>query len=590
MSEGLMLQSEFISIFCERPAQFAWFLGAGTSRTAGLPTAGDVIWDLKRRYYRLEQDRDVSPQDIQNEAVRTRIQAFLDSQGFPPLWADEEYTTYFEKIFGEDRERQRNYLKGILSEDKVTLSVGNRVLGGLMAAGFTRAVFTTNFDSVVEKAIAEVGGSSLQAYSLEGTGSALNAIQNEEFPFYCKLHGDFRFESLKNLSADLATQNEALSKAVLAGGSRFGLVVAGYSGRDASIMSLLAKVLEAPTPFPHGLYWTGLKGASPHPAVESLLGRARAAGVKAEFVEIETFDALMSRVWRNIDRRPAAIDAKVRKSRISNVNIPMPPAGNKKPILRLNALPITLPDRCLQLDLKEILDWRTLRAVVADYRRDIIVTKAESVWCWGEEADVRQAFGNRLKRISEANVPQDFHSGENLHYKAFFEEAVTLSLASGKPLVPRMKPSAGFLIADGNAVDVGALAPLQSIVGRVSGRVSGLFSPIDDDHPDSEPVSWAEALRVSLDAKDGRTWLLLEPDVWIWPPHARKVAAEFLEGRKSKRFNGFHNQLLNAWTEVALGTSERNVSLEIRPFGSGTSTENPAFQIGTRTAFAMSAA
>ncbi|MFB9952719.1 SIR2 family protein [Rhizobium puerariae] len=583
-----MLQSEFISIFCERPAQFAWFLGAGTSRTAGLPTAGDVIWDLKRRYYRLQQDREVSPQDIQNEAVRTRIQAFLDSQGFPPLWADEEYTTYFQKIFGDDRERQRNYLKGILSEEKVTLSVGNRVLGGLLVAGLTRAVFTTNFDSVVEKAVAEVGGSSLQAYSLEGTGSALNAIQNEEFPFYCKLHGDFRFESLKNLAVDLATQNDNLSKALLAAGSRFGLVIAGYSGRDASVMSLLLKVLETPTPFPHGLYWTGLKGSAPHPAVESLLTQARNAGVKAEFVEIETFDALMSRIWRNIDGRPAAIDAKVRKARISSVHIPLPQAGNRKPILRLNALPITLPDRCLQLDLNETLDWRTLRAVIADYRRDIIVTKADVVWCWGEEADIRQAFGKRLKRISEATVPSDFHSSENLHYKAFFEEAITLSLASGKPLVSRMKPSAGFLIADTHAVDVGALAPLQRVVGKVSGRIAGLFSPIDHDHPDSEPVSWAEALRVSLDSRDGRTWLLLEPDVWVWPPHARKAATEFLEGRKSKRFNGVHNQLLNAWTEVALGTAERNVSLEIRPFSSGTSTENPAFQIGSRTAFSMS--
>ncbi|NEJ85365.1 SIR2 family protein [Rhizobium leguminosarum] len=585
-----MLQSEFISIFCERPSQFAWFLGAGTSRTAGLPTAGDVIWDLKRRYYRLEQDRDVSPQDMQNEAVRARIQAFLDSQGFPPLWADEEYTTYFEKIFGDDRERQRSYLKGLLSEDKVTLSVGNRVLGGLMSAGLTRAVFTTNFDSVVEKAVAEVGGASLQAYSLEGTGSALNAIQNEEFPFYCKLHGDFRFESLKNLSIDLATQNENLSRALLAAGSRFGLVVAGYSGRDASVMSLLSMALEAATPFPHGLYWTGLNGSSSHPAVESLLDKARAAGVKAEYVEIETFDALMSRIWRNIDGRPAAIDAKVRKARISSVNIPLPRAGEKKPILRLNALPVALPDRCLQLDLNEIMDWRSLRAVIADYRRDIVITKAESVCCWGEEANIRQAFGKRLKGVTETTVPPDFHSGENLHYKAFFEEAITLSLAVGKPLIPRVKPSAGFLIADAHAVDIGALASLQRVVGKVSGSIPGLFSPIDDDHPKAEPVSWAEALRLSLDAKDGRTWLLLEPDVWIWPPHARKVATEFLGQRKSKRFNGTHNQLLNAWTEIALGTTERNVTLEIRPFSSGTATENPTFRIGSRTAFAMRAA
>ncbi|MBB2811627.1 UNVERIFIED_ORG: hypothetical protein GGD44_004785 [Rhizobium esperanzae] len=548
-----------------------------------------MIWDLKRRYYRLEQNRDVSPQDIQNEAVRTRIQAFMDSQGFPPLWADEEYTTYFEKIFGEDRERQRNYLKGILSEEKVTLSVGNRVLGGMMAAGLTRAVFTTNFDSVVEKAVAEVSGSSLQAYSLEGTGSALNAIQNEEFPFYCKLHGDFRFESLKNLTVDLATQNNYLAKALLAAGSRFGLVVAGYSGRDASVMSLLTSVLATPTPFPHGLYWTGLKGSSPHPAVDSLLAQARSRGAKAEFVEIETFDALMSRIWRNIDARPADIDAKVRKARIASVQIPLPQAGNNRPVIRLNALPIKLPDRCLQLELSDIPDWRTLREVIGDYRREIVATKAEAVWCWGEEADVRQAFGKRLKRITEATVPQDFHSGENLHYKAFFEEAIILSLASGKPLVPRMKPSAGFLITDGRAVDVEQLSPLQRVVGKVSGRIHGLFSPTDDAHPHPEPVSWAEALRVSLDCRDGRTWLLLEPDVWIWPPHARKVATEFLDERKSRRFNAVHNQLLNAWTEIVLGTAQRNVLLEIRPFQSGSDVENPMFQIGSRTAFSMSA-
>lgn len=582
-----MLQSEFISIFGERPEQFAWFLGAGASRTAGLPTAGDIIWDLKRRYYRQEENREVSPQDIQNEAVRARVQAFMDSRGFPPLWADEEYTTYFERIFGEDRERQRKYLRGILSEDKVTLSVGNRVLGGLMAAGFCRAVFTTNFDSVVEKAVADVAGTSLQAYSLEGTGSAVNAIQNEEFPFYCKLHGDFRFESLKNLSADLASQNDDLSRAFLAGSSRFGLVVAGYSGRDASVMSLLSRALDAPNPFPHGLYWTGLKGSSPHPTVEALLAKALTAGAKAEFVEIETFDAMMSRIWRSIDRRPAELDAKVRRARVSSVSIPLLQSGNAKPVLRLNALSIQLPDQCLELDFSETMDWKGLRAATADYRGEIILTKAGSVWCWGERADIRQCFGKNLKGIAEVHIPPDFQSGENLHFKAFFEEAAILSLANGKPLLPRMKPSAGYLIADTHSEDIGALAPLSKVLGKVSGSIPGLFSPIDDEHPEAKPVAWAEALRLSLDSKDGRNWLLLEPDVWIWPPHARKVATDFLDKRKAARFNNLHNQLLNAWTEIALGTTERNIVLELRPFNSGTTVENPTFKIGTRTAFSM---
>ena len=91
-----------------------------------LPTATDIIWDLKRRYYCQQENQDVSRQDIQNAAVRDRIQTFMDSKGFPPERSEGEYATYFEKMFGADKERQRKYLKAILSEQKVTLSASNR--------------------------------------------------------------------------------------------------------------------------------------------------------------------------------------------------------------------------------------------------------------------------------------------------------------------------------------------------------------------------------------------------------------------------------------------------------------------------------
>src|SRR4051812_3446398 len=86
-----MNQGEFTGIFCARPQNFAWFLGAGASRTAGLPTAIDIIWDMKRRYYCREENQDVSRQDIQNDAVKQRIQSFVESRGFPSLWSDAEY-------------------------------------------------------------------------------------------------------------------------------------------------------------------------------------------------------------------------------------------------------------------------------------------------------------------------------------------------------------------------------------------------------------------------------------------------------------------------------------------------------------------
>lgn len=584
-SQKDMLQSQLITLITERPSQFAWFLGAGASRTAGLPTAGDIIWDLKRRYYRQEENREVSPQDIQNDAVRHRIQQFMDSRGFPPQWSDAEYSTYFEKIFGEDRERQRRYLKGILSEEKVSLSTGNRVLGALLCAGLCRAVFTTNFDSVVEKAVAEMGGLSIQAYSLEGTSSAANAFLNEEYPFYCKLHGDFRFESIKNLSTDLARQDEDLTKAFLACGTRFGMIVAGYSGRDASVMSIIDRVLNAPNPFPQGLYWTGLKGAPVHPAVGAMLEKARKVGVQAEYVEIETFDAFMSRLWRQLDGKPIDLDTKVRRAQVRDVAIPLPSAGNAKPLIRLNGLPVRLPKRCFKLEFNRPQEWADLREATKDHRDAVLVTKGEHIWCWGRTDDIRACFGASLTGMVEIDLPDDFQAADNLHLKAFFEEGLIAALTKDKPLLPRMKPSAGYIIVDPHAVDVGPLTPLHDVVGRTAGLIPGLLSPVDDDHPEAQKVQWAEALRVSLDRKDARTWLLLEPDIWIWPTHARAVATDFLDKRKGQRYNGTHNQLLNAWTEIVLATNERNAELSFRPFDDGSEAETPTFHVGSRTAF-----
>jgi hypothetical protein len=211
-SDYEMDQGEFTGRFCARPQNFAWFLGAGSSATAGIPTATDILWDMKRRYYCREENQEISLQDLQNEAVRLKIQGFMQSRGFPELWANDEYTACFEKIFGADRERQRKYVSRLLSEDRATLSVGSRVLGAMIASGFCRIAFTTNFDTVIEKAVADVSGQSLAAFHLEGSHAANQALNNEEFPIYCKIHGDFRYDSLKNLSSDLSTQNAELSK------------------------------------------------------------------------------------------------------------------------------------------------------------------------------------------------------------------------------------------------------------------------------------------------------------------------------------------------------------------------------------------
>jgi len=583
-----MDQVEFTSIFCERPQNFAWFLGAGASRTAGLPTANDVIWYMKRRYYCLEENQDITRQDIQNKAVRARIQDFMASKGFPELWSENEYTTYFEKIFGDDSERQRKFLKKILSEDNVTLSIGNRVFGAMVAEGFCRVAFTTNFDSVVEKAVAEVAGQSLSAYHIEGSHVASKALDNEEFPIYCKLHGDFRYDSLKNLSVDLLTQNSDLSKCLENAGNRFGFIVAGYSGRDQSVMDLFYTVLESNNPFPHGLFWTGIKGSAIPPAVESLLARAQEKGVNAQYIPIETFDTLLLRLWRNINNKSDEMNAQVMKSQVTSVCIPLPSYGTGKPILRLNALPITtMPKQCLELTLDKSKEWSDIRQAKIDSNNSLILTKADSVWCWGSREKIKKVFGKELTSIVSRELPTELSSPDNLHAKGFIEEAICAALVQGKPLLARNSRFSSYLIADPHADNKSGLDPLYEVIGNESGEIVGLFTPVTNEFPYAQKVTWSEAVRVSIDQKDGKLWLLLDPDIWIWPPRARKSAVGFMNDRRRDRLNNVYNSLLDAWVQVILDTNERNVEVSVTAFDGEGSDENPAFCIGSRTAFSQ---
>ncbi|HUK22498.1 MAG TPA: SIR2 family protein [Gemmatimonadales bacterium] len=581
-----MNQAEFTGLFSVSPQNFAWFLGAGASRAAGLPTATDVLWDMKRRYYCQQENQEITRHDVHNPAVRERIQAYFDSRNFPSQGALNEYSAYFEKIFGEDKERQRRYLKAILSEEQVTLSVGNRVLGALLSSGLTRAAFTTNFDTVVERAVAEVSGKSLSAYHLEGSSTAVQALNNEEFPLYCKLHGDFRYDSIKNLSADLATQNDALSKCLVNAGNRFGFVVAGYSGRDSSVMDLFREVLNSHNPFPHGFFWLTLKGSTVLPVVTELLEIANQHDVRATLIEIETFDALMLRVWRNIESKFGGLDARVRKAQALTVNIPLPPAGTAKPVIRLNALPVVeRPSQSLALSFQQGLTFTDVRRIRDGVKADLILGNSQSILCWGSEQKIRQTFGGKLAALKPENLPARMSTPETLHLKGFLEEALGRALTRGKPLSTRSLREGVSLIAKPSAPRPELLDPLRSVTGEIAGEVPGLVTTPSNPREKPEKVRWAESIRVSLDEKDGRTWLVLEPDIWIWPKYSRRAAAPFLDSRRADRFNNKQNALLSAWIRIILGTDDLNKEVTMCAFDDQAGPSNPAFRIVTRSAF-----
>lgn len=583
-----MNQAEFARIFCQRPSNYAWFLGAGASHNANLPTAEDIITDLKRRFYCSEENQKLSTKDLQNDAVRAQIEAYMQSRGFPERWSATEYSSYFETIFGDDRERQRQYISGMLAEDRVKLAVGNRVFGAMMANGFCRMAFTTNFDPVVEKAVAEISGKPLSAYHLEGAHNAVSALNNEQFPIYCKLHGDFQYDSIKNLASDLATQNDQLSNCLAMAGGRFGFVVAGYSGRDESIMALFRAVLAAPNPFPHGLYWMKMRGSAPLESVAAFMADAEAAGVRAAFVDIDTYDTVMLRLWRNLADLPDGLDAKVRKGRAGIVQIAVPDAKGGKPVLRFNGLPMTkIPTICAKVSLKSATNWDAIAELKRKPETSAILTFDGNVLAWGGTTDIEDSFGTDFLKKEAIAFDPDWRTESRLHVKNFLEEGLARALCRERPLLQRRQRSGVSLIVDRMAQDVGIWEDLAYEVGKVTGLVPGLSLPATDEHEAVHKVYYAEAVHISLNYADDRLWLVLTPDVWIWPMFARRHATNFLDKRKADRRNDKQDRLLSAWIGILSDRAGKNVELTFSPFEGHAGFANPVFAFSTQTGFAM---
>src|SRR5216683_5638268 len=247
---------DFARRFSLRAANLMWLLGAGASASAGIPTAGDMIWDFKQALY-VSQKR-TSPQtvaDLTSQIIRSRLQAHIDSSGnLPVVDAPDEYAALFEAVYPAEADR-RTYLDAKIAGAKP--SYGHFALATLMRAQLTRLVWTTNFDPLVADACAKVydGTGSLTTVALDAPDLAAQCIANGRWPVEIKLHGDFRSRRLKNTGDELRHQDKRLRQVLVDSCRRFGIVVAGYSGRDDSVMNALDESFGQRDAFPSGLFW-----------------------------------------------------------------------------------------------------------------------------------------------------------------------------------------------------------------------------------------------------------------------------------------------------------------------------------------------
>lgn len=545
---------DFIRRFSGRSGKLMWLLGAGASIAAGIPSAWNMIQEFKQKLYTSKNH--VSPKvinDLSNPAICRLLQNFIDNMGsYPPEGDPEEYAALFEAACPTELDRQ-NYIEKNISLGKP--SYGHIALATLMCNNWTRIVWTTNFDHLIADACSKVYGSTMQLASvdLDSFNKLPDLINNERWPIEIKLHGDFRSRRLKNTAEELRQQDASLRQQLINACQRFGLIVAGYSGRDSSIMEAIEKGLDSPSPFPYGLFWLCRGTANVLPAVTNLIDRAAAQGVECALVNIESFDETLRDIISFLPSLDITCLDNFAKRSIWSA--PPAPIGDKNgfPVIRLNALKVAkLPSRCRLIECSIDGQKKLDEAISCSGSNIFAVRVSSGVLAFGDDSDIRKlltpygitAFNEH--EISLGRLSRDTQE------KSLIRQALSHGIAHKTDMGIIRKRNEDFLFP--KDVRNQKWSGLKSLVRDLSGTLAA-----------DSATRWREGISFRLELVGSELWLTYEPRIIFSSATAETLYArtEFANKRTATRYNKQLNSLLSFWGEL-LTCGGRSISLGIQ--------------------------
>jgi len=247
------------------PGSYAVVVGSGVSLEAGVPTGEQVLTATKQRMYAAANPG--QPADL------AQIAAWLAEQGL----ADSSYSELLAQAFPGEQSR-RDYLASFF--DGTTPGPSHLALARLAAAGLVRVLVTTNFDTHLEDAMRAAG---VQPVVVSDQATLDRAPARETSAvFVVKAHGDVGQVNIRNTLAELDDLGERTQRELDEICSRLGVIVLGYSGRDAA----LGRALRLTSPR-FGIYWVSRRSptnAEAEAIITAASGRLIVRDGAAEFL------------------------------------------------------------------------------------------------------------------------------------------------------------------------------------------------------------------------------------------------------------------------------------------------------------------
>lgn len=374
------------------------FLGAGCSILSGLPSASSCVWDWKRAIF-LSQNPGLTDviSNTSIPSVRTAIQGWLDQQGrYPPLNSAEEYSAYAEACYPIASDRRAFFQRISLG---VKPSFGYKLTALMAANNLFKIAWSTNFDGLLARASAEFSVSVLEA-GIDTQGRLDRPLASGEL-LNVYMHGDYRYDNLKNTSDELKAQEQSIRQHLITYAPMSPLIVLGYSGRDESVMSALISAYSrsgAAT-----LYWCGYGDGKPPRAVDELLQSVVSSGNSAYYVVSDGFEDTQRRLalaclrGTQLDacRAIIAASATSETDKRSPWSLPEHMTGA---VIKSNAFRIELPSDVFEFSVKipaDVRPWKWLSERTVS-QAIVAVPLKNKILAYGDAETISQCFSAEL--------------------------------------------------------------------------------------------------------------------------------------------------------------------------------------------------
>ena len=213
------ITSVSFSIFSNKGI-YALLLGSGISKKAGVPTGWDIVIDLICKLA-----------IINNE----------DCSSNPEKWFQEKYnqeanySSILSKLAKSQAERM-NFLKPYFeaTEEEVEQKIKqptetHKSIVQLIKKGYIRVVITTNFDRLLEKALAIEGIEPIIIKHPDDIDGALPLVHSKFI--IIKINGDYLDSRLLNTTEELSSYNTKMKKYITRIINEFGIISCGWSGK-----------------------------------------------------------------------------------------------------------------------------------------------------------------------------------------------------------------------------------------------------------------------------------------------------------------------------------------------------------------------